>query len=187
MEDHPGVTRSSKETETGASFGGIWHRDMRYLPKPPTEYILLAREVSSVHADTMWSDQFAAYETFFPALEGILGRSNYVQSTAGTDASKTREDRVKDSGRGMGNLQVLYPDVRTHLQTGRKALLERGTHDESRGTEDKSMPRLKILFKHQVKMDFKRHLGEYSIAKHIAGDVPWWNDSHSNQTGCPDV
>lgn len=145
-----------KESETGANFGGVWHSDTTYLPNPPMGSTLLAREVPPVGGDTMWSNQYAAYESLSPGLKEVLGRLRCVQSSSKADTSKTREDRVKDSGRGADHMETLHPVVRTHPETGRKALFLNVAHTTrfEGWTEEESMPLLKFLFGHQVKMEF---------------------------------
>lgn len=157
IEGYPEVIEVlKKETETGANFGGVWHSDTTYLPEPPVGSILLAQEVPSVGGDTLWSNQYAAYEALSPGLKETLGQLRCVQSSAKADASKTREDRVKDSGRGAEHMEVLHPVVRTHPETGRKALFCNVAHTTrfERWTEEESMPLLKFLFGHQVKLEF---------------------------------
>lgn len=157
IEGYPEVIEVlKKETETGANFGGVWHSDTTYLPEPPMGSVLLAREVPSFGGDTMWSNQYAAYEAFSSGLKDILGQLRCVQSSAKADASKTREDRVKDSGRGAEHMEVFHPVVRTHPETGRKALFSNVAHTTrfEGWSEEESMPLLKFLFQHQIKMEF---------------------------------
>lgn len=157
IEGYPEVIEVlKKETETGSNFGGVWHSDTTYLPEPPMGSILLAREVPAVGGDTLWSNQYAAYEDLSPGLKGVLEQLKCVQSSAKADASKTREDRVKDSGRGAAHMEVVHPVIRTHPETGRKALFVNAAHTTrfEGWTEEESMPLLRFLFQWQVKMEF---------------------------------
>jgi taurine dioxygenase len=145
-----------KETETGSNFGGIWHSDTTYLPEPPMGSVLLAKEVPVVGGDTLWANQYAAYEGLSEGLKHTLAGLQCVQSSAKADATKTREDRVKDSGRGTEHMEQLHPVIRTHPETGKKALFVNAAHTVrfDGWTEDESTPLLQYLSRHQVKPEF---------------------------------
>lgn len=155
--DYPQVIQVlKKETETGSNFGGVWHSDTTYLPQPPMGSVLLAKEIPEVGGDTMWANQYLAYETLSSGLKSTLSSLQCIQSSAKADASKTREDRVADSGKGSEHMEQLHPVVRTHPETGRKALFVNVAHTTrfEGWTEAESAPLLQYLFKHQVKPEF---------------------------------
>lgn len=146
-----------KENETGSNFGGVWHSDTTYLPEPPMGSVLLAREIPPVGGDTLWANQYLAYETLSEGLKKALDSLRCVQSSAKADASKTREDRVKDSGKGsQQHMEQLHPVVRTHPETGKKALFVNVAHTTKfvGWTEEESQPLLQYLHEHQIKPEF---------------------------------
>ena len=91
-------------------------------------------------------------------MKGMLASLRAVNSSAKADASKTREDRVKTSGTdaARGDRVAEHPVVRTHPETGRKALYVNLGHTVrfSGMTEEESAPLLDILFRHQVRPEF---------------------------------
>jgi len=145
------VTKLPHET---VNFGGIWHSDTVYLERPPMATMLLAREVPPRGGDTMWSNMYAAYEALSPELQRVLGELHAVHSSAQADVSKTREDRIRDSGADRDTEYLSeHPVVRTHPETGRKALYVNVAHTTRFAgmTEEESRPLLEYLFAHSVR------------------------------------
>ena len=93
--DHRGHEAAEHET---VNFGGIWHSDTTYLDEPPMGTMLLSREIPPVGGDTMFANQYAAYEALSPAMQALLDPLRGITSSALADVSKTREDRIRDAG-----------------------------------------------------------------------------------------
>lgn len=145
------VTKLPHET---VNFGGIWHSDTVYLERPPMATMLVAREVPPYGGDTIFANMYAAYESLSPGLRRVLDDLRAVNSSALADVSKTREDRIADSGSGeRKELVAEHPVVRTHPETGRKALYVNVAHTARFAdmTEDESRPLLQYLFQHSVR------------------------------------
>jgi taurine dioxygenase len=87
-------------------------------------------------------------------LDGLVG----VNSSAKADVTKTREDRMKDGARDDARPEYVaeHPVVRTHPETGRKALyVNRGHTLRFKGmSEEESGPLLDFLFAHQTRPEF---------------------------------
>jgi len=145
------------ETET-VNFGGVWHSDTTYLQEPPLGSLLLAREVPPHGGDTIFANQYMAYEALSEGLRKTLDGLTGVSDSAKADASKTREDRLKSDGTAVARERLVarHPAVRTHPETGRKALyvnVAHTTHFDG-WTEAESAPLLQYLFRHQVRPEF---------------------------------
>jgi taurine dioxygenase len=86
--------------------------------------MLLAREVPPRGGDTLFANMYAAYEALSPGMRRLLDGLTGVNSSAKADVTKTREDRMKDGARDDARQEYLaeHPVVRTHPETGRKAL-----------------------------------------------------------------
>ena len=155
LADHPEITAVVKREDETVNFGGIWHSDTAYLDEPPMATMLLAREIPPVGGDTLFANMYRAYETLSPGLQGVLEGLEAVNSSALADVSATREDRRRESGVDEEDVEfeAIHPVVRTHPETGRKALYVNVAHTArfASMTEDESRPLLDFLFRHQVK------------------------------------
>jgi taurine dioxygenase len=154
----PHVTPVVKLEHERNNFGGIWHSDTTYLQSPPMGSMLLAREVPPYGGDTMFANQYLAYEALSDGLKQTLDGLIGVSSSSKADVTRTREDALKQAGSGATpkNLQAEHPIVRTHPETGRKALYTSVAHTAHiKGwTEKESLPLLEFLWAHQVKPEF---------------------------------
>jgi taurine dioxygenase len=154
----PEIIQVAKLEHERVNFGGIWHSDTAYLAQPPMGSMLLAREVPPVGGDTLFANQYLAYETLSPGLQRVLQGLRAAHTSAKADASKTREDRIASDGRDAAKQQYLaeHPVVRTHPETGRKALYVNVAHTLrfAEMTESESAPLLEHLFAHQVRPEF---------------------------------
>lgn len=156
LADYPMITPVVKlETERN-NFGGVWHSDTTYLQVPPMASMLYALELPPVGGDTEFANQYLAYETLSPALQAMLQGLTGVSSSMKAEASKTREDRLKAAGQEVKALEAEHPIVRTHPETGRKALyLNIGHTARIKGwTEKESAGLLAFLFDHQIQPAF---------------------------------
>jgi taurine dioxygenase len=118
--------------------------------------MLLAREIPPAGGDTLFASQYAAYEALSPAMQELLTPLRAVNSSALADVSKTREDRMKEADAEPTLYEAVHPVVRTHPETGRKALYINVAHTArfEGMTDDESRPLLQFLFQHQVKPEF---------------------------------
>jgi len=93
-----------------------------------------------------------------PGMQRLLDDLRAVNTSALADVSKTREDRMRDGGADDGDREYVsvHPVVRTHPETGRKALYVNRAHtarfDDM--TEDESRPLLQYLFQHSIQPEF---------------------------------
>ena len=154
IDGFPEIIVVSKLPDETVNFGGIWHSDTVYLERPPMGTMLLAREIPPYGGDTMFANMYAAYEALSPGMQRLLEGVRAVHSSALADVSKTREDRIRDRGAGDDHEYVAeHPVVRTHPETGRKALYVNVAHTVRFAdmTEDESRPLLRFLYEHSIR------------------------------------
>jgi taurine dioxygenase len=174
IEGYPEVIPVAKLEHERVNFGGIWHSDTTYLEVPPMASMLVAREVPPVGGDTLFANMYLAYEGLSPRLQTILDGLVGVSSSAKADTSKTREDRIKDNAKTDARAEYLaeHPVVRTHPETGRKALYINVAHTvRFQGmTDEESAPLLGFLFQHLTKPEFTCRF------RWQAGSLAFWDN-----------
>ena len=142
--------------------------------------MLIAREVPPYGGDTLFANTYlaqssarsstgstslkgrktmsAAYETLSEGVKRMLDGLIAVNYSAKADVPRTREDRLRDGGKAEAKKEYIseHPVVRTHPETGRKALYVNVGHTVrfKDMTEAESAPLLNFLFEHQTKPEF---------------------------------
>src|SRR4051794_25481943 len=158
LDGFPQITPVIKLEHEKVNFGGLWHSDTAYLEKPPMGTMLMARETPARGGDTLFANMYLAYETLSEGMKRMVDGLTAVNSSAKADVTRTREDRIKDSGKTEAKKEYVaeHPVVRTHPETGRKALYINGGHTlrfKDMSTEE-SAPLLSYLFQHATRPEF---------------------------------
>jgi len=151
----PLVTEVIKLEHETLNFGGVWHSDTTYLQQPPMASMLYAIEIPPYGGDTLFSNQYMAYETLSDGLKKTLSELVAVNTSSKTEVSMTREDRMREAGTELNILSASHPAVRTHPETGSKALYVNKAHTThfKDWTELESKSLLEFLFHHQVRVE----------------------------------
>ena len=156
LDGFPFITQVIKRENERINFGGMWHSDTTYLATPPMATLLIAREVPPVGGDTLFANMYRAYETLSEGYKRLLDGLVAISTSGKAEISQTREDRIREQGQGAVEEKVAeHPVVRTHPETGRKALYVNRAHtlrfkDMS---EEESAPMLNYLYEHQVRAE----------------------------------
>ena len=127
---HPEIMIVSNIKENGVPIGlgdaGVfWHSDLSYVEKPSLGSMLHAQELPSEGGDTLFANQHTAYEALPDALkarlEGLQAEHSYLTQY---EALRARSPwRPKLTQEQLDQVRpTVHPVVRTHPETGRKAL-----------------------------------------------------------------
>ena len=158
LPEFPRIIEVKKLEHERNAFGAVWHSDTVYLERPPMASMLIARELPPYGGDTLFANMVLAFEALSPSLQKVLESLRAVHSSAKADVTKTREDRIRTGGTEDARKEfvVEHPVVRTHPETGRKALYVNPAHTVrfAGWTEEESAGLLKFLFEHQVRPEF---------------------------------
>jgi taurine dioxygenase len=158
LDGFPEIITVAKLEHEKINFGGVWHSDTSYLDVPPMATMLIAREVPPVGGDTLFANQYLAYETLSDGMKRVLDGLVALNASAKADVTRTREDRLRDGGKAEARKDFIgeHPAVRVHPETGRKALYVNVAHTVrfKDMTEEESAPILDFLFRHQIRPEF---------------------------------
>ncbi len=169
MPEHPEILEIVKEEGDTRAFGEVWHTDQMFNPKPAKATILYAKETPDAGGDTLFANGYLAYETLSEPMKALLGSvktwnvGDRKKLSQGDKMGSAREgryvgnDKMAAKVRDPGEVQTeaAHPLVRTHPETGRKAIyignhtqtLDGFKHAEARGIVD-------FLREHTVQPEF---------------------------------
>ena len=104
--------------------GRYWHSDVSYEDVPPLGSMLYGLEVPPTGGDTLFANQYMAYDNL-PAglkdrLRSLKARHIFNYSKLANQAGSKRERLSDEQKRQLTG--AVHPVVRTHPETGRKAL-----------------------------------------------------------------
>ena len=180
LQNHPEILIVSNIKQNGEPIGlgdaGVyWHSDISYKPKPSLGSLLHAQELPSEGGDTLFADQHLAWEALRPELQKKVSHLKAEHSYL----AKYEDLRAKNPWRPkLSQAQIdqvspaVHPVVRTHPETGRKALFV-SEHFTTRIVglpQDESDALLAELYAHSVKPEFVyRHAWK-------AHDLVFWDN-----------
>jgi taurine dioxygenase len=126
---HPRVVEVRREAdETTPVFAEAWHSDWSFLNPPPAGTLLYGKVIPPLGGDTLFANQYAAYEALSDATKTRIAPLKAIHS-ARRSYSPGGMYGVRDRGRSMAirfsqdaMATQLHPLVRRHPETGRAAL-----------------------------------------------------------------
>jgi len=138
-----------------------WHADSTYQEVPTAGSILYAVELPSLGGDTLFANQYLAYESLSCGLRGELDELRAVHSSELVYGVRQHEQDIRDEQLALDKTsarsqRAVHPVVRTHPETERSALFvndQYTIHFEDM-TREESAPLLEHLFKHAVRPEF---------------------------------
>ena len=155
---HPHVAQVKREAdETSSIFADNWHSDWSFLPSPPAATLLYGDVIPPVGGDTLFANQYDAWDALSAAMKTFLQDKQGVHS-ARRGYSRQGRYGEKDEGRSMAIkfddsalATQLQPVARRHPETGRTALyVSPGYTIGIAGLpEDEAQALLAELFAHQ--------------------------------------
>ena len=156
IDGHPEVLPVFTKADARHVYAEGWHADVTYQEEPTLGAVLYALEVPDVGGDTLFSNQYLAYQALSPGMRALLDGLTAVHS-----AKRVYGDRQNDNiGVAAGDIARVqsseHPVVRTHPDTGRRALFvnDHYTMRFKDMTDQESTPLLQYLLRHAVRPEF---------------------------------
>ncbi|MFQ5567671.1 MAG: TauD/TfdA dioxygenase family protein [Paracoccaceae bacterium] len=159
LEGHPEITVIVKQADQTSNFGGMWHSDTTYQPRPPKATMLMAVETPPAGGDTLFACQYTAWETLRDDLKqrlmGLHGVSSSAKNASALRTTHLATGSMSATDRAAETLTASHPAVRRHPRTGRLALYVNRSHTTrfAELTPEESAPILDELFDHQTRPD----------------------------------
>ena len=160
---HPRVVLVKREPDEKAPiFAETWHSDWSFLKRPPAATVLYGNIIPPIGGDTLFADQYAAWEGLPGSMKALLKEKMAIHS-ARKGYAKDGMYGERDKGRSMAikfgdsALQMqLHPLARAHTETGRLALyVSPGYTIGIDGVpDDEAIPILKELYAHQASPEY---------------------------------
>jgi taurine dioxygenase len=158
-----------------------WHSDRSFSDRPATGTFLFAKELPDAGGDTMFANMYMAYETLSPALQRLIEPLEAIYDFTLSPSFPTLSPEVQDEWRRL-NPPMVHPVVRTHSETGRKALcLDARLIRSFLGMKgDETKPILNTLYCHATRYEFTyRH-------RWSARDLVLWDNRCAMHYAVPD-
>jgi taurine dioxygenase len=192
LADHPEILIISNIKENGEPIGlgdagHFWHSDLSYVEVPSLGSMLHAQEIPAEGGDTLFANMHLAWDTLDVHLRnkvaGLKAEHSYLAQYA--ELQRRNPWRPNLTAEQIAKVKpVLQPVVRTHPETGRKALFvsEHFTTRIAGLPEDESRDLLAQLFAHSVKPE---HVYRHRWQPH---DLIFWDNRSLMHlaTGCPE-
>jgi taurine dioxygenase len=176
---HPHIAQVRRDADEKTKiFAETWHSDWSFLPVPPQATLLYGNVIPPVGGDTLFANQYAAWEALSPAMKTLLqgkqgihsARRGYARDGMYGERDKGRSMAIRFDDSALAT--QTHPIARVHPETGRTALfVSPGYTIGIEGMADaEAQPLLMELFRHQVRDEFVyRH-------RWLAGMLVMWDN-----------
>jgi taurine dioxygenase len=168
--DHQEIFVIHTDKDSKIANGNIWHTDVSCDETPPLGTMLQLHLLPSNGGDTLFASMYAAYEALSDQMKQFLIPLEAIHESEHIYRGRYSDRGVDDSDRVYPS--ATHPIVRTHPETGRKALYVNGAFTTRikglHGPESAAI--LRFLFKHMEQERFQvRHKWEVN-------DMAFWDN-----------
>ena len=156
IDGHPEVLPVFTEPEDHHVYAEGWHADVTYQKKPTLGAVLYALEVPEIGGDTLFSNQYLAYQALSPTMREMLDGLTAIHSAAPVYGGRQDHKILTAIGDNARDERTEHPVIRTHPETGRRSLFlnDHYTMGFKDMTAEESAPLLQYLLAHAVRPEF---------------------------------
>ncbi|MGB1413853.1 MAG: TauD/TfdA dioxygenase family protein [Paracoccaceae bacterium] len=155
MAGYPEIFEIHATRHSKVANGEFWHSDVSCDEEPPFGTMLQIHILPPCGGDTMFSNMYAAYDALSDAMKTFLDGLSATHASEHIYRGRYADRGQKDSDIAFPSAS--HPVVRTHPQTGRKALFVNRTFTTriNELSEEESSAVLKMLFEHAESIQFQ--------------------------------
>ena len=155
IEGHPEILHVKAGPESTRVNGDDWHSDVSCDAEPPMGSILRLFEVPPSGGDTLFANMYAAHDALSAPMQAFLSGLTAVHDGGPNYIDRARRAGIYKPDKVFPAHE--HPVVRTHPETGRKALFVNRIFTQSivGVTREESRAILDFLFQHIARPDFQ--------------------------------
>ncbi len=170
MAGYPEIFEIHATRHSKVANGEFWHSDVSCDEEPPLGTMLQIHILPPCGGDTMFSNMYAAYDALSDAMKTFLDGLSATHASEHIYRGRYADRGQKDSDIAFPSAS--HPVVRTHPQTGRKALFVNRTFTTriKELSEEESSAVLKMLFEHAESIQFQIRF------RWSKNDVAFWDN-----------
>ena len=135
--------------------GRQWHSDMSFTTAPSLGSLLKCYAVPEVGGDTLFANMYLAYDALSAGMKKLIADLHGVHLSGTRKLANNTTGVIRADEQKRINPPVAQPVVRTHPETGRKALYIGEKVKRFDGmTEEESAPLIDYLVRHATRPEF---------------------------------
>lgn len=135
--------------------GEFWHSDVSCDEEPPLGTILQIHVLPDIGGDTLFANMYKAYDALSEPMQKMLAGLTALHESEHIYRGRYSDRGVDDSGKQYP--QAVHPVIRTHPETGKKAIYVNRTFttriNELAAAESDAI--LEMLYEHCESVDFQ--------------------------------
>lgn len=155
MTDHPEIFEIHVQKNSKVANGEFWHSDVSCDEEPPLGTMLQIHILPESGGDTLFANSYAAYDALSQPFKETLSNLTALHESEHVYRGRYSDRGVDDDGKLYPH--AIHPVIRTHPETGKKAIYVNRTFttriNELNETESRAI--LDYLYDHCEKIDFQ--------------------------------
>ena len=170
LEGRPEIFVIHTHKDSRIANGDAWHTDVSCDEEPPLGTMLQLHKLPSHGGDTLFASMYAAWDDLSEPMQAFLSTLNARHESEHIYRGRYRDRNVDDAGKVYP--EAVHPVIRTHPDTGRRALyVNRAFTTRIEGLGDaESRALLDFLFEHMEQSKFQVRF------KWDVNDIAFWDN-----------